>query len=116
MPGTKGAVQPQKMDIGLKFKAEKVEGFYYPCSKSKCTDHLHKTAPLICGFIFTYAKIGFLMTQLKWCLFLLDLNNLYEYGKQTVSNSERFCTPIKLMPLLVAPEILGASLWKNGAI
>ena len=32
------AVHPQKMARGLKFRIEKEEGLYYPCSENKGTD------------------------------------------------------------------------------
>ena len=34
------SVQPQKMDRGLKFRIEEVEGLYYPCSENKGADQL----------------------------------------------------------------------------
>ena len=35
-----GAVQPQKMARGLKFRTKEVEGLYYPCSENKGADQL----------------------------------------------------------------------------
>ena len=35
-----GAVQPQKMAGGLKFRVKEVEGSYYPCSENKGADQL----------------------------------------------------------------------------
>ena len=35
---TNRAVQPHKMDRGLKFWIKKVEGLYYPCSENKGAD------------------------------------------------------------------------------
>ena len=37
---TNRAVQPQKMDRGLKFRIKEVEGLYYPCSVNKGADQL----------------------------------------------------------------------------
>ena len=37
---TNRAVQPQKMDRGLKFRIMVVEGLYYPYSEKKGADHL----------------------------------------------------------------------------
>ena len=37
---TNQAVQSQKMDRGLKFLIQKVEGFYYLCSENKGADQL----------------------------------------------------------------------------
>ena len=73
--------------LSLEFLIKKVEGLYYLCSKNKAADHLcgyHTTdlrvcfhicknwfsldlvyiitTQLICVFVFTYAKIGFLLT------------------------------------------------------
>ena len=38
---TNQAVHLQKMDRGLTFRIQKVEGFYYLCSENKGTDQLH---------------------------------------------------------------------------
>ena len=40
MPDTNQAVQLQKMARGLKFRIQKVEGLYYPCSENKGADQL----------------------------------------------------------------------------
>ena len=37
---TNQAVQLQKMARGLKFRIEKVEGLYYPCSEDKGADQI----------------------------------------------------------------------------
>ena len=37
---TNRAVQPQKMDMGLKFRIQKVEELYYLCSENKGADQL----------------------------------------------------------------------------
>ena len=49
---TNQAVQLQKMDRGLKFRIQKVEGLYYLCSENKGADQLR-------GFVFAYAKRWF---------------------------------------------------------
>ena len=41
------------MARGLKFRIQKVEGLYYPCSENRGADQL------ICVFVFAYAKIRF---------------------------------------------------------
>ena len=51
-----GAVQPQKMARGLKFRIEEVEGLYYLCCEKKDANQLRGTAQLICVFVFAYAK------------------------------------------------------------
>ena len=57
--------QPQKMARGLKFWIYVVEGLYYPYSENKGADQLRsKETALICVFVFTYAKNGFLITRL----------------------------------------------------
>ena len=38
---TNRAVQPQKMARGLKFRIDKEEGLYYPCSENKGADQFH---------------------------------------------------------------------------
>ena len=43
----------QKMARGLKFRIQKVERLYYPCSENKGSDQL------ICVFIFAFAKKQF---------------------------------------------------------
>ena len=53
--GTHQAVQPQRMARGFQFRIYKVEGMHYVCSEA--------IAQLICAFIFTCAKTGFLMMQ-----------------------------------------------------
>ena len=37
--GTNQAVQSLNMARGLKFRIQKVEGLYYPCSENKSADH-----------------------------------------------------------------------------
>ena len=41
---------------------------YYLSDENKRADQLHVTAQLICAFVFTYAKIRFLMMRLFFCL------------------------------------------------
>ena len=51
---TNRAVQLLKTARGLKFRIKEVEGLYY-VAKTKAL-----TAQLLCGFVFAYAKAGFL--------------------------------------------------------
>ena len=64
---TNQAVQLQKMDKGLKFRIEKVEGSYYLCSKNKGADHLQLPQRLSASLFSHMQNVGFLMTQLKFC-------------------------------------------------
>ena len=56
---TNQAVQAQKMARGWKFWIEKVEEFYYLCSKNKGADEVPVTVKLICAFVFAYTKCRF---------------------------------------------------------
>ena len=78
---TNRAVQPQKMDRGLKFRIKIVEGLYYPYSKNKGADQLpsYREADLrLCLRICK--KPVFLMTRLH--CHQLDDNSLLQqqYG------------------------------------
>ena len=49
------AAQPQKMAGGLKFRIQKVEGYYYPCSENKGADQLrgyHEADVRLCFRIY----------------------------------------------------------------
>ena len=61
---TNRAVQLQMIGRCLKFRILEEEGLYYLCSKKKALISCAVTAQLICGFVFAYAKAGFLMTCL----------------------------------------------------
>ena len=52
---TNQAIQLQKMAKGLKFRIEKVKGWYYLCSENKGADELCG----YCVFVFAYAKRWF---------------------------------------------------------
>ena len=57
MSHTNQAVQSLKMARGLKFRIQKVEGLYYPCSENKGADQLrgHREADLrLCFRICKY--------------------------------------------------------------
>ena len=41
---------------GLKFRIQKVEGLYYPCSEKKALISFAVTAKLICVFVFAFTK------------------------------------------------------------
>ena len=59
MSDTNQAVLSLNITRGLKFRIQKVEGLYYPCSENKGADQLRVTAKLICIFVFAYTKIQF---------------------------------------------------------
>ena len=58
MSDTNQAVLSLNMARGLKFRIQKVEGLYYPCSENKGADQL-RGYRLICVFVFAYAKCRF---------------------------------------------------------
>ena len=70
------AVQLQKMARGLKFRIQKVEGLYYPCSENKGAD---QRLPRSCSAsLFSHMQnVGFLMTRLIYrCLQKTFFNSL----------------------------------------
>ena len=66
MSDTNRAVQPQKIGRCLKFRVLQEVGLYYLCSEKKAQISCVVTAQLISGFVFAYAKPGFLMTWLNY--------------------------------------------------
>ena len=61
MSDTNRAVLSLNMARGLKFRIQKEEGLYYPCTvaKTKALISFAVTAKLICFFVFVYSKIRF---------------------------------------------------------
>ena len=59
MSDTNHAVQPQKMVRSLKFQIYKVEGLYYPCSKTKDADQLRGYREADLRLCFRICKIWF---------------------------------------------------------
>ena len=47
------------MARGLKFRIQKAEGLYYPCSETKALISFAVTAKLICVFVYAYTKTRF---------------------------------------------------------
>ena len=56
-----GALQPQKVVRGLKFRIKKIEQLCYLCSENKVAD--------LCLCYSSMQKAGFFMSQLKFSLF-----------------------------------------------
>ena len=59
MSDTNQAVVSLNMVRGLKFRIQKEEGLYYPCSENKGADQLRGYREADLRFVFAYAKIRF---------------------------------------------------------
>ena len=77
-PDTNGAVQPQKMAIGFKFRNLEVEELYYLCSENKGADQMGSYRQQICTFVFTYTKSRFSHDAAHYTYGLLSIHPHFE--------------------------------------